>query len=136
MTVSDVTPIETDPNFGRRQGRLDLDVAVHLATHEGGSLGVVKNVSSGGMFVATSRLLSVGDQVAVCLSMLDEAQIVEAEAEVRWLRRLPEGDGMPAQHPPSAHPLLGLTPEPRPPPHAGGGRCCAKIERLETPTRR
>jgi uncharacterized protein (TIGR02266 family) len=96
MTVSDVTPIETDPNFGRRQGRLDLDVAVHLSTHEGGSLGVAKNVSSGGMFVATSRLLSVGDQVAVCLSMLDEAQIVEAEAEVRWLRRLPEGDGKPA----------------------------------------
>lgn len=96
MTVSDVTPIDTDPSFGRRQGRVDLDVAVHLSTHEGGSLGVARNASSGGMFVATTRLLSVGDQVAVCLSMLDEAQIVEVEAQVRWLRRLPEGDGKPA----------------------------------------
>jgi uncharacterized protein (TIGR02266 family) len=96
MPFTDVTPLEIDPDIGRRQGRVDVDVAVHLSTHDGASLGRTKNVSSGGMFVATSRLLSVGDLVAVCLSRLDEVDPVEVEAEVRWVRRLPEGDGRPA----------------------------------------
>jgi Tfp pilus assembly protein PilZ len=46
------------------------------------------------MFVATVRLLSIGDRVTVSLKMKGDPEPVEALAEVRWCRRFDELDGL------------------------------------------
>ena len=58
--------------------------------------GVTKNIGSGGVFVATVRLLRVGDRVTVTLQMQGDAAPVEALAEVRWCRPLEDLDDQPA----------------------------------------
>src|ERR1700749_3095693 len=91
---ADLTPHRPDSETTGRLGRVDLDVPVHLSNHEGSLLGTTRNVSMGGMFVTSPRLLAIGDRVSVRLSILDESDPVEIEAEVRWARRAGDGGGV------------------------------------------
>jgi len=75
-----------------RAGRAALEVPVHLRAGGAVCAGVTKNIGAGGVFVATVRLLSVGDRVIVTLKMRGDAAPVEALAEVRWCRPLEELD--------------------------------------------
>jgi uncharacterized protein (TIGR02266 family) len=90
---ADLTPHRTDSETSGRLGRVALDVPVHLSNREGSVVGTTRNVSMGGMFVTSPRLLAIGERVAVRLSILDESDPVEIEAEVRWARRAGEGGG-------------------------------------------
>ena len=96
-----VPPSEETPDVGGRTdkgraNRVGLEVPVQLRTGAASCAGVTKNIGSGGVFVATVRLLRVGDRVTVTLQMESDAAPVEALAEVRWCRSFVELDDEPA----------------------------------------
>jgi Tfp pilus assembly protein PilZ len=81
----------------RRLGRVDLKVPVQLRSQDAGSVfGVMRDLSIGGMFVATPRSLPIGARVVVRLSILDEAEPEEVEARVCWALRAGADDARPA----------------------------------------
>lgn len=69
----------------RRATRVPLDVEVGLATHTNFHTGFGENVSTGGLFVATFRLLPLGTSVELSFTLPDQTQ-VRVSAVVRWLR--------------------------------------------------
>jgi uncharacterized protein (TIGR02266 family) len=69
-----------------------LEVPVQLRADNAWCAGITKNIGPGGVFVATVRLLRVGDRVTVTLKMKGDADPVEALAEVRWCRPLEDLD--------------------------------------------
>ena len=88
-------PSENAPHVGHRTdngraNRVRLEVPVQLHTGQASCSGVTKNIGSGGVFVATTRLLRAGDRVTVTLTMRFGAAPVEALAEVRSCRQLEE----------------------------------------------
>jgi uncharacterized protein (TIGR02266 family) len=93
---TDLTTHEMGREIDRRLGRVDLDVAVHLSSSDGTLIGVTKNLSLGGMFVAAARSLPIGERVAVRLSILDQADPLEIESEVRWSRGASQEEQRPA----------------------------------------
>lgn len=96
VATTDLAPHDEDGETEGRLGRVTVRIPVHLSNHDGQSLGVTKNISVGGMFVATPFSLRPGDRVTARLSILDEAEAVEIEAEIRWSRRTSDGDDKPA----------------------------------------
>ncbi len=82
------TFVDEETENGRRLGRVDLNVPMHLWSHdEGWVLGAMRNLCIGGMFLATPRSLPIGAPVVVRLSILDGAEPDEIEARVCWARR-------------------------------------------------
>jgi uncharacterized protein (TIGR02266 family) len=79
-----------------RANRAGLEVPVQLRTGGAFCAGVTKNIGPGGVFVATTRLLSAGDRVTVTFRMKAGDAPVEALAEVRWCRASDELDDQPA----------------------------------------
>ena len=79
-----------------RASRVALDVPVRLRGGTALFTGMAKNLGPGGIFVATVRLLAVGEKVTVGLDARGDAQPVEALAEVRWCRPFVELDDLPA----------------------------------------
>ncbi len=69
-----------------RPQRVDLEIPVQLRSRAGFGPGLVKNVCLGGLFVATARLLSVGDWVVVSVTIPGATEPVEILGEVRWSR--------------------------------------------------
>lgn len=96
VATSDLAPHDEGGEIEERLGRVALKIPVRLSNHDGQSLGVTRNISIGGMFVTTPFSLTRGDRVTVRLSILDEAEPVEIEAEIRWSRRTSDGDDKPA----------------------------------------
>ncbi len=81
----------------KRLGRAEIQVPVHLWSRDESSLlGVTRNLSIGGMFVATTASPPVGSRLAVRLSILDGVDPIEIAAEVRWSRRVAAGEASPA----------------------------------------
>ncbi len=85
-------PNEDTPHVGRRTdsgraNRVPLEVPVQLHTGRASCSGITKNIGPGGVFVATTRLLSPGDRVTVTLKTKFGEVPVEALAEVRWCRK-------------------------------------------------
>ena len=58
--------------------------------------GVTKNISSGGLFVATFRSVPVGARVVVRLTFPGDREALEALGEVRWVRDFQDLDDRPA----------------------------------------
>jgi uncharacterized protein (TIGR02266 family) len=80
----------------RRLGRANLRVPVQVAAHGYLLAGTARNLSLGGMFVATGRRLPVGDRVVLRIALLEESEPVEIRAEVSWCRETSEDDRRPA----------------------------------------
>ena len=93
---SEETPYAGGRTDKGRAGRVGLEVPVHLRTGKASCAGFTKNIGTGGVFVATVRLLRVGDRVTVTLKMKGDEEPVEALAEVRWCRPFVELDDKPA----------------------------------------
>jgi hypothetical protein len=71
-----------------RPGRVDVEAPLAFWSHEGGwRRGVLRNLSIGGMFVATARSLPIGTRVVARLSSPDGGEPDEIEARVSWSRR-------------------------------------------------
>jgi hypothetical protein len=96
--------IKDDGRFVREQtdgrsrlGRADLEAPVQLwSPDEGWTLGVLRNLSLGGMFVATSRSLPVGTRVVARLPGAVGGEPDEIEARVSWSRRGGTDEAAPA----------------------------------------
>lgn len=69
----------------RKFTRVPLEVEVGLHTHTNFYTGFGENVSSGGLFVATYRLLALGTTVELTFTLPDGTP-VRVQAVVRWLR--------------------------------------------------
>ncbi len=96
VIVSEQTPTDHDPASDERTGRVPLMVPIQLRSPAGSFKGVTRNICAGGVFVATLRTFSVGDQVVLRLTIPGDAEPVEALAEVRWCRPFQELDDRPA----------------------------------------
>jgi uncharacterized protein (TIGR02266 family) len=69
-----------------RPKRVDIEIPVQLRSRAGSGRGTAKNVCSGGVFVATTRLLEVGDWMIVSFTIPGATEPVEILGEVRWSR--------------------------------------------------
>jgi uncharacterized protein (TIGR02266 family) len=69
----------------RRSPRVPLEVEVGIDTHTNFYVGFCENLSAGGLFVATFRLLPVGTEIALTFTLPDETP-VSVNAVVRWIR--------------------------------------------------
>jgi uncharacterized protein (TIGR02266 family) len=76
-------PFEAKPP---RPERIDVDLPVQLRSRAGSGRGTAKNVCAGGLFVATTRLLEVGDWMIVSFTIPGATEPVEILGEVRWSR--------------------------------------------------
>jgi len=69
-----------------RPERIDIEIPVHLRSRTGAGRGMARNVCAGGLFVATPRLLAVGDWAIVSFVIPGATEPVEILGEVRWSR--------------------------------------------------
>jgi len=86
----------TEEKTNRRLGRANLRVPVQISAQGAQLAGIARDLSLGGMFVATGCDLSVGDRVVIRLSILEESEHVEIGAEVCWRQDVSQGDQRPA----------------------------------------
>jgi uncharacterized protein (TIGR02266 family) len=90
----------------RTAPRSPLEVEITFTSEHNFYTGFTLNVSGGGVFVATHQLAPVGSKISVKFTLPGlEAQPIECDAEVRWLREThPTGMGLR---------FLNLTPQTR-----------------------
>jgi uncharacterized protein (TIGR02266 family) len=80
-----------------RSGRARLELPVELRGAGGVScIGITRNISQEGAFVATRRPPSVGERLTVRLVVPGHAVPLAIAAEVRWLRPIEDTAGRPA----------------------------------------
>jgi len=82
------TAAESAANRGvnqRRAARVELSIEIGIDDHTNFYVGFSENVSAGGVFVATYRLMPVGTDVALTFVLPDEFPIF-VNGVVRWLR--------------------------------------------------
>ena len=69
----------------RRANRVELRVEIGIDDHSNFYVGFSENVSAGGLFIATYRLLPIETEVALTVVLPNELPIF-AQGVVRWLR--------------------------------------------------
>jgi uncharacterized protein (TIGR02266 family) len=72
----------------RTSRRVDLEVEVTLESEHNFYTGFSHNISSGGLFVATSSLRPVGSDLRIRFTLPGLTEPVEANAVVRWVREV------------------------------------------------
>lgn len=81
------------PTIGTRDQRasvrVEMRVKVEVADEQGRLLGRTENIGSGGVFVATTRELNVGERVKLQFTLPGRPRAVVVDAEVRWIRTSP-----------------------------------------------
>jgi uncharacterized protein (TIGR02266 family) len=92
---------DSNPAERRAEPRLELEVEVGLETDHNFYTGLTQDISSGGLFVATSIMYAVGQRLRVRFSLPGQTEPITADAEVRWVRDpramktdAPEGVGL------------------------------------------
>lgn len=85
----------------RSAERVPVELEVSMYSDHNFYTGFVKNVSSGGVFFASSNILPVGSVVDIVLSLSPGKQKVPVKAEVRWIRQCHE-------YTPEAPPGMGM----------------------------
>jgi uncharacterized protein (TIGR02266 family) len=84
LPSSDVGVMPNSLPDQRGANRVVVDVEVSLASESHFFVGLTRNLSQGGLFVATWRRLPVGTPLDLVLTLPDG--IVTARARVRWVR--------------------------------------------------
>ena len=69
----------------RRAPRAELSIEVGIDDHTNFYVGFSENISTGGVFIATYRLLPVGAEVALTFVLPDEFPVF-VHGRVRWTR--------------------------------------------------
>src|SRR5262245_47351759 len=72
-----------------RAGRAAVAIPVYLHGDDGPTSGVTHNISPDGLFVATGRVLPIGERVMLMLAFPGQRRPLAARAEVRWSRATP-----------------------------------------------
>lgn len=75
----------------RELARKAFDIQVGIATDHRLFVGLVSNISAGGLFIATDEHLRKGDQVEVRFSIPGHNHVFDKQATVMWTRPLSEG---------------------------------------------
>ncbi|MBM4397793.1 MAG: TIGR02266 family protein [Deltaproteobacteria bacterium] len=70
----------------RQKGRADYDVQVDFESDDTFYVGFTRNISDGGLFIATERTLPVGLPVVVRFEVPTLPAPLTVLAEVRWVR--------------------------------------------------
>ena len=79
-----------DPMIEKRKNpRIELELSVSFALSNGSANdffpGIMQDISTGGVFIATKEMLPIGTRIR--LSFLMERRQISGHAEVRWLRK-------------------------------------------------
>jgi uncharacterized protein (TIGR02266 family) len=69
-----------------RPTRLEVEVPLRVAGDDGSSVGRVKNLGPGGMFMASDRRHEVGERFALTFKLPDQAHAISVAAEVCWVQ--------------------------------------------------
>jgi uncharacterized protein (TIGR02266 family) len=70
----------------RAAERFDLEVKVDLESDHNFYTGLTQNISSGGVFIATSAIRKIGDRITLKFSLPGTGETLAVETEVRWIR--------------------------------------------------
>ncbi len=70
----------------RRTSRSSFDIKIGVSTHHRLFIGLMANISTGGLFVATEEHLEPGDRVEVRFQIPGSDHVFHKEAEVCWTR--------------------------------------------------
>ena len=70
----------------RRDSRSSFDIKIGVSTHHRLFVGLMANISTGGLFVATEEDLERGDRVEVRFQIPGSDHVFHKEAEVCWTR--------------------------------------------------
>lgn len=77
----------------RKHSRKACSLAAYFATWEGSFQSFVRNISHGGMFIQTRRVLPAGQQITVSLPPpANRKEMIEVTGEIVW--SVPEGLGI------------------------------------------
>jgi uncharacterized protein (TIGR02266 family) len=69
----------------RRTARVELSIEIGIDDHTNFYVGFSENISAGGLFIATYRLLPIDTEVALTFVLPDEFPVF-VHGRVRWLR--------------------------------------------------
>jgi CheY-like chemotaxis protein/Tfp pilus assembly protein PilZ len=75
------------PSIERRSSRIPCRVDVCLYTAGTAHVGVSEDISLGGMFVATGRFFSCGDELLISFILPGGTTVIEARGRVTWVNR-------------------------------------------------
>ncbi len=70
----------------RASERFDLEVKVDLESDHNFYTGLTQNISSGGLFIATSAIRKIGDRITLKFSLPGSPEPLAVETEVRWIK--------------------------------------------------
>ncbi|HEY6475051.1 MAG TPA: TIGR02266 family protein [Polyangia bacterium] len=70
----------------RAAERFDLEVKVDLESDHNFYTGLTQNISSGGVFIATSAIRKIGDRITLKFTLPESGETLAVETEVRWIR--------------------------------------------------
>jgi uncharacterized protein (TIGR02266 family) len=70
----------------RAAERFDLEVKVDLESDHNFYTGLTQNISTGGLFIATSAIRKIGDRITLKFSLPGSSEPLAVETEVRWIR--------------------------------------------------
>jgi uncharacterized protein (TIGR02266 family) len=82
-------------NERRSEPRVELSIEIGIDDHTNFYVGFSENVSVGGLFIATYRLMPIGTEVAVTFVLPDEFPVF-VHGAVRWLREPRDTNTSPA----------------------------------------
>jgi|SRR5450759_2679000 len=73
-------------NDRRREPRYSVDVEVTFESEHNFFIGLTRDLSGGGLFVATPTVRPVGEKIHVRFTIPTHYEVIEAITEVRWVR--------------------------------------------------
>lgn len=79
----------------RTHARFTVDLDVTLASDHNFYAGFAENLSAGGIFVATHKVLPVGELLTLSIRLPGSARPIEGTGEVRWVREYSERSNVP-----------------------------------------
>lgn len=83
-----------NPADRRTAPRHELELEVGFETDHNFYTGLTQDISTGGLFVATSELRRVGERIKVKFKLPNQVAPIEVETEVRWIREHRPGSGL------------------------------------------
>jgi len=83
------------PDSRRVHPRFTVDLDVTLVSDHNFYAGFAENLSGGGIFVATHKLLPVGEIIEVAIRLPSEPTAIEGTGQVRWVREYSERSNVP-----------------------------------------
>lgn len=104
-------PATPDPDEGvgrRRHERLAANIDVDLNSEHNFYTGLSRNISEGGLFVATSAVLPRGTEIEVAFTLSPDPEPIKVKGRVRWIRDYDAFSEMP---PGMGIEFVGISPE-------------------------